>query len=70
MGPSAISSMGLTGHSGGFFGPTLEFLDKKHVKFDQDLDFLTFCLGNRGTHQEKPRKNQYVRNQNLDLKNR
>ena len=28
--------------------PTIEFLSKKHVKFDQGLDFLIFCQGNRG----------------------
>ena len=32
---------------------TLEFLDKKHVKFDQGLDFLICLGGNRGKNQEK-----------------
>ena len=36
---------------------TLDFLDKKHVKFDQGLDFLIFYEGKRGKDQEKPRKN-------------
>ena len=37
---------------------TLTSLSKKHVKFDQGLDFLIFYQGNRGENQEKPRKNQ------------
>ena len=36
---------------------TPEFLNKKHVKFDQGLDFLISCQGNRGENHEKPRKN-------------
>ena len=37
---------------------TLEFLDKKHVKIDQGLDFLIFYQGNRGQTVEKPQKTQ------------
>ena len=36
---------------------TLDVLDKKHVKFDQALDFLIFYQGSLGQLQEKPRKN-------------
>ena len=35
---------------------TLDFLDKKHVKFDQGLDFLIFYKGNRGQIEEKRSK--------------
>ena len=38
--------------------PTPDFLDKKHVTFDQCLDFLIFCQGNRRNNQEQPRKSQ------------
>ena len=37
---------------------TLEFLDKKHVKFDQGLDFLIFEQGNQGQTYEKPTNNK------------
>ena len=37
---------------------TLEFFDKKHLKFDQGLDFLIFYQGNRGQIEKKPRKQQ------------
>ena len=37
---------------------TLDILNKKHVKFDQGLDFLIFCQGDRGKIEETPRKNQ------------
>ena len=32
--------------------PTLEFLDKKHLKFDQGLDFPDFSQESRGENQE------------------
>ena len=38
--------------------PTLEFLYKKRVKFDQDLDFLNFCQGNRGENEQNRGKKQ------------
>ena len=37
---------------------TLDFLDKKHLKIDQGLDFHNFYVGNRGKNQEKHSKNQ------------
>ena len=37
---------------------TPEFLSKKHVIFDQGLDFLIFCQGNRGKNKEKRGKKQ------------
>ena len=37
---------------------TPDFLDKKHLNFDQGLDFLIFYQGNRGVNQEKPKENQ------------
>ena len=37
---------------------TLEFLSKKHVKFDQGLDFLNFCQGNRDENEQNRGKNQ------------
>ena len=36
---------------------TLDFLNKKHVKFDQGLDFLIFYQGNPGKHKESTKKN-------------
>ena len=49
---------------------TLDFLSKKHVKFDQGLDFLNFCQGNRGKNQEKPRTNhEKIRKNEENLKN-
>ena len=36
---------------------TPEFVDKKHLKFDQGLDFLIFYQGNRGENEEKPKEN-------------
>ena len=36
-----------------FFATTLNVWSKKHVKFDQGLDFLIFYLGNRGQAVEK-----------------
>ena len=35
--------------------PTLEFVDKKHVKIDQGLDVLNFSQGNRGENRKKIR---------------
>ena len=37
---------------------TPEFLDKKHLNFDQGLDFLIFYQGNRGQTVEKHQKTQ------------
>ena len=48
---------------------TLEFLDKKHVKFDQGLNCLILYQGNRGKNQEKPSKNtEKIRKNNEHLK--
>ena len=33
---------------------TLEFLDKKHLKFDQGVDFPDLSQENRGENQEQP----------------
>ena len=40
------------------FPPTLESLSKKHVNFDQDLDFLIFRFEFRGQMGEQPTKKQ------------
>ena len=49
---------------------TPEFLNKKHVKFDQGLNFLIFYQGNRGENQEITRKNQEnIRKNEENLKN-
>ena len=45
------------GFGHGNFSGTRDFLDKKHLKFDQGLDFLNFYQWNRGKNQEKPKKN-------------
>ena len=37
---------------------TLDFVDKKHLKFDQGLDFLIFYQGNRGQINEKRSKSK------------
>ena len=51
-------------------GITLEFLDKKHVKFDQGLNFLIFYQGNRGENQTKREKNhEKIRKNKENLKN-
>ena len=52
------------------FATTSEFLDKKHVKFDQGLNFLIFYQGNRGNNQEKPMNNQeHIRKNDKILQN-
>ena len=38
------------------FATTPEFLSKKHIKFDQGLDFLIFYQGNRGQTVERREK--------------
>ena len=50
---------------------TLEFLDKKHVQFDQGRNFLIFYQGNRGENQENHQKNQKkIRKDEKNIKNK